>query len=207
MLDSGRAPATCIARQRGVRRFSFWLAAKGIIERDAIDGVRAPKVDEPVVPALTDQQLRSLLATRAGSGFHDVRDRALSGSWPRPPRAPRRRLAWSCRTSILTPTSRSSAGQGRQGAARAVQPAVRRDVRDYLRIRRRPRRAKAGSLALWLGEAGRQFGYAGLYNSIARRGEAAGLGPDVHPHVLRHTGAVRWLDKSGSTTGLMAVAA
>ena len=28
----------------------------------------------------------------------------------------------------------------------------------------------------------------------------------MHPHRLRHTGAVRWLSKGGSPTGLMAVA-
>jgi integrase/recombinase XerD len=77
MLDSGFTAATCIARQRGVRRFSVWLAAKGIIERDLIDRVRPPKLDEPLVPALTDGQLRALLGTCRSTSFHDVCDRAL----------------------------------------------------------------------------------------------------------------------------------
>lgn len=206
MLDDGRKPATVIARQRGVRMFSRWLESKGLIEASRIDQVRPPKLDEPVVPALTDQQLRALLATCKGGEFHNVRDRAM--------------ILFMAETATRAaeviamelPDLNLDAGvavvvRGKGGKGRLVpfSPQCAEAIDDYLRLRRKHRRAKAGSTALWLGEANRGFGYAGIYNSIARRGQIAGLG-DIHPHVLRHTGAVRWLDRGGSTTGLMAVA-
>jgi site-specific recombinase XerC len=78
LLAADASPATVVLRQRGVRRFSAWLASKGLISTDEIEGSRPPKQDEPVGPALTDAQLRALLATCKGSEFHHVRDRALT---------------------------------------------------------------------------------------------------------------------------------
>jgi len=188
MLDVGRAPATVIARQRGVRRFSAWLAAKGITGADRIDRVRPPKLDEPLVPSLTDDQLRALLRTCAGKEFHHLRDRAMI----------RLMYETAARASEVIamelPDLNLDAGaaivrRGKGGKGRLVpfSPQCGETIEDYLRARRRHRLAKAGSTALWLGGDGRAFGYWGLYNSITRRGVAAGIGP-VHPHQLRHRG-------------------
>jgi integrase/recombinase XerD len=42
-----------------------------------------------------------------------------------------------------------------------------------------------------------------LYATLTRRAEAAGI-EGFHPHMLRHTAAIRWLRAGGSVTGLMA---
>jgi integrase/recombinase XerD len=207
MLGLGRSPATVIARQRGVRRFSAWLYKKDIIAADLILHVKPPKLDDPVVPDLDDKQLRALLATTKPAGFHNVRDRAMI----------RLMFESGARASEVVAMELEDVSldagvaiirRGKGGAGRPVpfSPACGECIDDYLRARRKHRLAKAGSTRLWLGEAGRTFGYAGLYNSIARRGEAAGLGDKVHPHQLRHSAAVRWLSKGGSTTGLMSIA-
>jgi integrase/recombinase XerD len=77
LLAGGASPATAVLRQRGVRRFSAWLASKALISSDEIERFKPPKHDEPVVPALTDAQLRALLAICKRSEVHHVRDRAL----------------------------------------------------------------------------------------------------------------------------------
>lgn len=206
-LALDRAAATVIARQRGMRRFSAWLAAKGITGADLIAGVKPPKLDDPVVPDLTDDELRAILATTKPGGFHNIRDRAMI----------RLMFESGARASEVTEmevedisvsTGIAIIRRGKGGAGRAVpfSPACGEAIDDYLRLRRKHKLAKAGSTRLWLGGSNRSFGYYGLYNSIARRGEIAGLGDKIHPHQLRHTAAVRWLARGGSTTGLMSVA-
>jgi integrase/recombinase XerD len=206
MLGAGRAPATVIARQRGARRFSFWLASKDIIEADLIGKVRPPKMDEPVVPSLTDAQLRALLATCKGGEFHQVRDRTLiTFLYETTTRAAEVIAMDLPDLNLDSGVAVVRRGKGGKGRIVPFSPQCAEMFDDYLRARRKHRLARAGSAALWLGSSGRGFGYDGLYHAIQRRGRAAGLG-DIHPHQLRHTGAVRWLNKGGSTTGLMAVA-
>lgn len=205
MLDLGRAPATAVARQRGVRRFSAWLETKKIIEQDRVHGLKPPKVDEAVVPALTDAQLRKLLATCSTSSFHDVRDHAIlqllceTGA-----RAAEVVAMEVADVNLDAGVAVVRRGKGGKGRIVPVSPQCAELIEDYLRMRRKHPLAKRGSADLWLGTRNRSFGYYGLYGCVARRAEAAGLGR-VHPHVLRHTSAVRWLNRGGSTTGLMAI--
>lgn len=78
---AGRSPATAVSRQAAVRRFSKWLARKGHIDADLLRDLDRPKLDEPAVIPLSDEQLRALLATCKGKQFHDVRDRAMIWSF------------------------------------------------------------------------------------------------------------------------------
>lgn len=204
LLDAGKAANTVIARQKGVRRFSAWLATKDEIPRDQLTGLRSPKADDPIVPDLTSAQLAALLATCKGKEFHDVRDRAII----------RFMTETAARASEVIhmekPDVNLAAGvgiirRGKGGAGRVVpfSPQCGAAIDDYLRLRKR--HPLAATPPLWLGGRGRGLAYDGLYAALQRRGEAAGM-PDMHPHRLRHTGAVRWLKKGGSPTGLMAVA-
>lgn len=204
LLDAGKTANTVIARQKGVRRFSAWLAEKDEIDRDQLVGLKPPKADEPVVPDLNRDQLVALLATCKGKEFHHVRDRAII----------RFMAETAARASEVVlmekPDVNLGAGagiirRGKGGAGRVVpfSPQCAAAIDDYLRLRKR--HSLAATPPLWLGARGRTLAYDGLYAALQRRGEAAGI-PDMHPHRLRHTGAVRWLRKGGSPTGLMAVA-
>ena len=204
LLDEGKTPNTVIARLKGVRRFSAWLAGRDEIPRDELTGIKAPKADEPVVPDLTAAQLAALLATCKGKEFHNVRDRAII----------RFMTETAARASEVIHMDKADVSlgagvgiirRGKGGAGRPVPFSAQcaAAIDDYLRLRKRHR--LADTPPLWLGEGGRGLAYAGLYASLQRRGAAAGM-PDMHPHRLRHTGAVRWLQKGGSPTGLMAIA-
>jgi integrase/recombinase XerD len=48
-----------------------------------------------------------------------------------------------------------------------------------------------------------RLNYDALYAALRRRAETVGI-PLLHPHMLRHTAAVRWLRAGGTVTGLMA---
>ena len=85
MLDAGAAPGTARIRQLAVRRFASWLTAGGEIPTDPFPGVKAPRVEPPLVEPLTDDELRALIGTcavpptarAAGDTLHHRRDEAI----------------------------------------------------------------------------------------------------------------------------------
>ena len=194
-----------MSRQAAVRRFSKWLARKDHIPADLLRDLERPKLDEPALMPLTDAQLRTLLATCKGKDFHHVRDRAVimlmfeTGL--------RADELVSMTTDDVNLDARLAVirrGKGGKGRLVRFSPQCNAALDDYVHARRRHHLAP-GSDAFWLGARGREFGYYGLYNTVKRRGALIGL-PDLHPHQLRSTSAVRWLRKGGSPTGLMAQA-
>jgi integrase/recombinase XerD len=92
--------------------------------------------------------------------------------------------------------------RGKGGKARRVPfgPRAGAAIDRYLRARRRHRLA-AGPV-LWLGQGGKEFGYHALRDTLRYRAEKAGI-DGLHPHLLRHTAAHRWLAAGGSEGGLM----
>ena len=95
--------------------------------------------------------------------------------------------------------------RGKGGKARRVPfgPRTAAAIDRYQRTRRRHRLATSD--ALWLGQNGKEFGYYALRDMLNYRAGRAGI-TDMHPHLLRHVAADRWLTAGGSEGGLMAVA-
>ncbi len=204
LLDSGLEASTVRARQLALRRFSAWLTEEDELDSDPLLGLKAPKLDEKVVPSLTDDQLRQLLKACSGKDFRDRRDDAIT----------RLMVESAMRASecvgILLPdlalqhgTVIIQRGKGGKGRVVPFSPQTGRSIDRYIRARRTHR--LADSPKLWLGDRGKGFGYYALYDTLTYRAELAGI-PDFHPHVLRHTGASRWLGAGGTEGGLMAIA-
>lgn len=64
-------PEPLAARQLAVRRFTASLIAEGHVVEDPFRGVKAPKIDQPIVEPLTDDELRALIkACAALGGIH-----------------------------------------------------------------------------------------------------------------------------------------
>lgn len=84
-LEAGAAPGTARIRQLAVRRFASWLTAGGEIHTDPFPGVKAPRVEPPLVEPLNDAELRALIRTcavpeanaPAGDTLHNHRDEAI----------------------------------------------------------------------------------------------------------------------------------
>lgn len=201
---AGLSATTANIRYRSLRRFAAWLAEEGETGGDVLAGMRPPKPDRARVPKLADDELAALLATCKQRTFENRRDEAII------------RLAAEamCRADELLSMDVGDVDQrrgvavirrGKGGRARAVPfgPQTGRAIDRYLRARKSHKLSGTG--ALWLGARNRGFGYAGLYASLRRRAERAGVA-GMHPHRLRHTGASRWLAAGGSEGGLMAVA-
>lgn len=206
LLAAGASPATAVSRQLAIRRFSAWLTDEGEQDTDPLLGLRAPKLDKPVVEPLSDDQLRAMIKACRGPELRDKRDEAVL----------RLMFTTGIRAGELVamttsdldlrgnpPTATIRRGKGGKGRVVPLAVETAAAIDRYLRARRA--HPLKSSSALWLGERGQGFGYDALHRSLGKRAQAAGV-LNFHPHRLRHTAAHRWLAKGGSETGLMAVA-
>jgi integrase/recombinase XerD len=204
LLAAGGEASTARSRQLSVRRFSAWLAAEGEIDEDPLLGLKPPTLDSKIVPELSEDQISALIKACSGRDFWERRDEAII----------RLMIETGARIGEVIAMQATDVdlsggvivirrGKGGKGRTVPVGPQTCRAIDRYLRLRRSHR--LAATPALWLGVRGKTIGYSGLYNSLVRRAELAGI-PDFHPHVLRHTAAGRWLERGGSEGGLMAVA-
>jgi len=204
LLDAGAEAATARARQLALRRFSAWLVDEGETGTDQLLGVRPPKLDVKVTPHLDDDQVRALIKACAGAEMWHRRDEALVRLMVETGMRAGEVVALALGDVDLAPgglvTVRRKGGKGRTVP---IGPQTAKAIDRYLRARRSHR--LASTPALWLGDRGKEFTYAGLHKGLRERAAAAGLA-GFHPHVLRHTAASRWLAAGGSEGGLMAVA-
>jgi len=214
LLEGGAEPATAKARQRGVRRFSAWLAAEGEIKEDELRSLSPPKLDDKIPGALDEAQLKALLATCSksltrGNAFHDIRDEAIIRLMTESMVRASELLAMTVAdVDIRAGTAVVRKGKGGKGRLVGFGPQTARAIDKYNRARRRHPLCNAVT-QFWLGapKTGRGSGalsYTALYHALQRRGEEIGL--RVHPHMLRATGAIRWREKGGSVPGLLTVA-
>jgi integrase/recombinase XerD len=204
LLTGGREPATARAYQLACRRFATWLYEEGELDRDPLVGLKPPKLDAKVVPVLSTDQLKALLAACAGTSFRDRRDDALIRLMVETGLRAGEAVALTTEDVDLD-AGMATIRRGKGGKGRRVPfgPQTTRALDRYLRLRRG--HPLAGSGQLWLADNGRSFGYDGLRATLVHRAELAGI-KGFHPHVLRHTAAHRWLAAGGSEGGLMATA-
>jgi site-specific recombinase XerD len=213
MLCLGRSPSTARIRQQAVRRYAAWLLAVGHLDTAPFQGMKSPKLDQPVVEPLTVDQVRALLHTCRPDGATDpeqqrplrhVRDEAII----------RLMVETGIRLSeVIALTAQDlnldaglitiQRGKGGRGRVIPVGPATAAAIRAYLGVRKEQRHADRDEL--WLGERGCGLAVDALYRSLRRRAERVSI-TGFRPHHLRHTAAHRWLAAGGSESGLMAMA-
>jgi site-specific recombinase XerD len=212
LLEAGAAPGTARIRQLAVRRFASWLTAGGEIGTDPFPGVKAPRVEPPVVEPLADTELRALIATCAVSDepaatketLHHRRDEAII----------RLMFETAIRSGELVDLQLDDVdliarlitirrGKGGRGRVIPIGQATTEALIAYLG--EREQHPLAATPDLWLGSRGKRFGREGLSRSLRRTAARAGV-TGFRPHRLRHTAAHRWLAAGGSESGLMAIA-
>lgn len=204
LLDEGAEASTARSRHLALRRFSAWLLDEEEIDRDEMLGSKPPKLDQKVIPSLTDDQLKELIKACKGRDMRDRRDEAIvrlmaeTGS-----RAGEVVDMEVADVDLSVGAAVVRRGKGGKGRRVPFGPQTGTSLDRYLRMRRSHR--LADTPALWLGDRGKTLSYDGLYRTLGYRATLAGI-DGFHPHVLRHTAASRWLAAGGSEGGLMAVA-
>lgn len=203
LMDTASS-ATASNRAKALRQFSTWAYDEGRADVDVLAGLKAPRPTSQVVPKLSDDEIRALLAA-CDKTLYGRRDEAMI----------RLCLEAGCRASELLGMDlpgdldrrRDIAvirnGKGGKGRLVPYGPKTARAIDRYVFLRKKLGHPDDGPL--WISQRKGRLGYHALYATLIKRAEAAGI-PNFHPHRLRHTFASRWLAAGGSEGGLMAVA-
>jgi site-specific recombinase XerD len=190
----------------GVRHFCRWLQSEGEADQDATAGIRTPPPGDPETPVLSDEDLRRLLATCAGTDFTARRDTAiimlfLDGGLRLSELAGLQVADVDLRDRIVYVVGKASRRSGPRHRAVPLGVKAARALDRYLRERRR--HPYADTSRLWLGSRGRPALAAdGVDAMLKRRGADAGIA-NLHPHAFRHTWAHAFRAAGGNEGDLM----
>lgn len=206
LFEGGAEAATVLSRQRGVRRFSAWLA-DDTGKPDRLDRMKPPKLDDKIPPFVPPDQLGALLATCRTRSFNDLRDRAIINLMADTMTRSAELLDLKRDdVNIRQRTAVVERGKGGKGRVTAFSAETARDLDRYIRARASHR--LAGEPWLWLPVKRShepRLTYGGLYTALRRRALAADPPFRLHPHMLRATGAIGFRRKGGQVTSLMAL--
>lgn len=210
MLEGGATASTAANRYRGVQQFFKWAVEEALIPVSPMAGMRPPKTPVQPPEVLTEPQLKALIAACSGTDLEARRDEALIRLF----------LDTGCRLAeiaglrydALNPLQNDLdldqniirvLGKGRRERTVRFGAKTSKAVDRYLRLRARHR--EAHTTALWVARKG-PLGKSGVQQMIRRRGEQAGLGDRLHPHLFRHTYAHMMLARGMQEGDLMLLA-
>jgi site-specific recombinase XerD len=195
--------STAATRYRDLKQLFRWLVDEGEIDRNPMERLRPPKLDERPVPVIPDDTIRSLLTVCSGRSFEDRRDTAilfvLIDTGARLSEVADLRLDEDLDLEF---DELHVTGKGRRGRTLPLGSRAMKAMDRYLRARVRHKDEEL--LWLWLGPKGR-LTKSGIAQMLRRRCRQAGV-DQVHPHQFRHTFAHKWLSKGGAEGDLMRLA-
>lgn len=187
------SPATVVNRFKGLRAFFKWLEREGEIQRNPMARLAWPKLEEETVNALTPADVKAMIAT-CGRDFVGRRDAALIGCLVD--------TGWRVSEVLAVTVEMVHSGEaltvrakGKKYVQARLSPYVREMVNRYLRLRRSERPQ------LWLARTGKAMTRHSVWEILSYRSHHAGLAP-VHPHMLRHSHAMWWLQAGGNVMDL-----
>jgi site-specific recombinase XerD len=193
-------PATAANRYRSIQAFWKWCVEEGEVGESPMMRMKPPHVPDEPPPVLSDAQLMALLGTCKGADFESRRDHALLRMF----------IDSGARLNEVTSLTLDDVdlqagvvrvvGKGSRPRFVPIGAKTAKAIDRYLRVRMR--HPAAGTSGLWLGHKG-ALTDSGMFQVIQRRGKEVGL--DLHPHLLRHTAAHRWLAADGSEGDLMGI--
>lgn len=192
--DRSYAPSTVARKIASVKSFFSYLLDSGVLVDNPTDGLEAPKVEKKLPRILTVEEVESLLAEPSkGTTPKALRDRALLELL----------YATGMRVSEVITLECGDLGlqakrvvcTGRDGKAREL-PLTERALEAQLAYLEKGRDALLRGRAekmLFVNQRGRPLTRQGLWLIIKSYAAAAGLGPDITPHTLRHSCAAHRL--------------
>jgi site-specific recombinase XerD len=198
-------PSTVSVEFRGLQQFYKWLREEDEVDRNPMEGMKAPTVPEAPVPVLTLDQIRALLATAEGKDLVDRRDTAMIRLF----------FDTGCRRAEVAGLTLADVDLDQQtitvtgkGSRVRVVPFDAKTAQALTRYRRLRDRDRWGSAhtgptaPLWIAEKGRgPLGADGIRQMLERRGRESGV--PVHAHLFRHAHAHHWLNAGGGESDLM----
>ncbi len=194
--------STVRLRLTAIKLFARWLAEAEGFDADPVLAVKAPKMDQPLVPDLSENELRRMLKACDGAELRDKRDKAMLVLLAETGLRAAELLALDVTDvdldGCVAHVRRGKGGKGRRVRFSASAAAI---LDRYVRARHRAVLHPAQG-PLWVTNRGR-LTYTGMASTLKSRAKDAGV-VGFHVHRLRHSAAVRWLRSGGSEAGLLA---
>ncbi len=194
LQDNAVAEASIRRRASSIRSFTRHLKRAGDLERDPLTLAATPKAASRLPAVLSPKQVEALLAAPDTSTPSGIRDRAILECL----------YAAGLRVSELTGLHTSDYdadhnafivnGKGDKQRVALIGTAARRWIRRYLRDGRPGLVSARSESWLWLNRFGGPLSTRAVQLLVKRCAERAGLPPDLHPHLLRHSFATHMLD-------------
>jgi len=186
--------STAGTRYRGLRQFFRWLHEEGEIDRNPMERMRPPKMEERPIPVISDDHLRSLLKTCAGTGFEARRDTAIIRLFLNTGARLAEMASLTMEDVDVHRRELYVTGNGRKGRALPLGAKAVKDLDRYIRARSRHKDARLPWL--WLGPKG-HLTDSGIAQMVKRRCRESGI-PEINVHRFRHTFSHLWLAAGGT---------
>jgi site-specific recombinase XerD len=177
-----------------LKTFWRWAASQGMCA-DITAGLRRPKQEQKLIPALTVQQLKSLLALCSKSSFVDRRNDALLRLLLDTGLRISEALGLTVDRLHLENGRAHVSGKGQKERFVFIGPKTQRALLRYLAVRRN---AAFGTDAVFVNRDGSPMNRRHAHQMIVRLARRVGIeGVRVSPHTMRHSCALLFLRRGG----------
>jgi len=194
--------------RQGLSLFYRWMQAEGYVSHNPAERIRKAREPKPLIPALSEAQVRALVEAPDRSRFVGLRDRCflllLLDTGVRLSEA----LGLRVRDLDLEQRSVTVMCKGNKERRLALSPYLLSELTPYLRKREAAMMALGLPEAPWLfpNDIGGRLGAKTIQQHLRRYGEQAGIrGVRVSPHTLRHTYALSFVRSGGDPFTLQKV--
>ncbi len=188
----GRSIARALSAWRGLYR---WFARHRGLERNPVEGIRAPRSPSLLPRALSVEQTQALLDPAAESVL-EIRDLAMFELFYSSGLRVAELVSLDLGRGVDMDESMVTI-TGKRGKTRMVPVGGKALEALQAWLAQRSALPAGNEPALFVTRTGRRMTSSAVRSRLARRAEQLGLGVHVHPHMLRHSFASHMLQASG----------
>lgn len=189
------SPYTIHGYVRTLKAFSTWLVEEEFTGTDVFAKLKRPKLPQPMIEILSDEEVASLLKEINPQGFFGARMYAIFLVLLDTGIRARELCGLTLDDVYLKQDYLKVRGKGNKERMAPFCAATKKALLRYIESWR-PEPVREDVRALCLSADGEPLEYNGLLQCIKRLGRSARV-PRLHPHLFRHTFAVKYLMNGG----------
>jgi integrase/recombinase XerD len=194
LKEAGLSPRSRARALSAMRMFHRFLIIENYCATNATAIIEAPKTSGKLPSVLSSREVEQLLATAAGSGLSEVRDRAMLELLYATGLRVSELVTLRVRDVNMDAGFLLTMGKGEKERLVPLGEAARTAVADYLGNIRSFRDRSGDCEYLFLSRLGDRMTRQAFWNIIKKRARAAGIVKNISPHTLRHSFATHLLE-------------